>query len=285
VSTNGRLPESSLGFLPGSSRQLLRQLVPQTVALCAAFQAHFGKPLVITDAYRTYAEQVALKAAKGAYAATPGTSNHGWGRAIDFGSFVNVEGSPEYRWMKANAPRFGWSHPRWAEDNSPVGGQQEPWHWEANDAPVPVSNYLTAGGTIPTVPDIPSIDPLEETDMTPDQERLLREVHAAIGAGGAVGLADAETALGVARTIRSSTNGVPDVLASIRQDAAAIKADTWDVRLALSNSLPALKAAAASGGVDETALAKALAPLLTTGLTEAQVVAAVRSVFADAGHE
>ncbi|TAL13012.1 MAG: peptidase M15, partial [Frankiales bacterium] len=36
-------------------------------------------------------------------------------------------GSSTYRWLKANAPRFGWVHPAWAE---PGGSLPEPWHWE-----------------------------------------------------------------------------------------------------------------------------------------------------------
>jgi hypothetical protein len=37
--------------------------------------------------------------------------------------------------------------------------------------------------------------------------------------------------------------------------------------------------AASQGGVDEAALAKALAPLLSVGLTEAQVISAVKTAF------
>lgn len=158
---NGRLPASALGTIPGTARRLAVELVPQTAALRAAFAARFGKPLVVTDAYRTYEEQVRLKQDKGSYAATPGTSNHGWGRAIDFGSGVNVEGSPEYRWMKANAPRFGWRHPLWAEDRNPANGQQEPWHWEASETPVPVSNYTSQTGAVPTAPAVGPIAPID----------------------------------------------------------------------------------------------------------------------------
>lgn len=163
---NGKLPSSDLGTIAGTNQRVLTELVPQTNALRAAFQAHFGKPLVITDAYRDYATQVRLKAEKGSYAATPGTSNHGWGRAIDFGSRVNIENSAEYKWMKANAPRFGWFHPAWAEDNDPKNGQQEPWHWEA--VVVPVSNYQSiGGGSLPNV-DVSTpkpLTPLEDDDV------------------------------------------------------------------------------------------------------------------------
>lgn len=170
MALNGRLPGSDLAYITGTTRRILRDLVPQTDALRSAFLAHFGKSLVITDAYRTLQEQVDLKKQKGPFAATPGYSNHGWGRAIDFGSMVNVEGSPEYAWMKANAPKFGWSHPRWAEDHNPANGQQEPWHWEAAEAPVPASNYVHIAGA---VPDAPHLDPIPDIEpVLPKEDEM-----------------------------------------------------------------------------------------------------------------
>jgi LAS superfamily LD-carboxypeptidase LdcB len=47
--------------------------------------------------------------------ATPGTSNHGWGLAVDVWS-VGLNGRLE--WLLANQKRFGWSHEV----------QSEPWH-------------------------------------------------------------------------------------------------------------------------------------------------------------
>jgi LAS superfamily LD-carboxypeptidase LdcB len=58
-------------------------------------------------------------------AAVPGTSNHGWGLAVDLGCGVQSSRSAQYRWMIANAGRFGWVHPSWAF-HDPF----EPWHWE-----------------------------------------------------------------------------------------------------------------------------------------------------------
>jgi hypothetical protein len=165
VILNGRLPDAMLGTIPGTARRVLAQLVPQTAALRAAFAARFGKPLVVTDDYRTYEEQVRLKIEKGPYAATPGYSNHGLGRALDLGSGVNLEGSPEYLWMKANGPRFGWFHPRWAEDKDPSNGQQEPWHWEAAATAVPVSNYTQTGGQVPSAPSTGPVAPIPEEDV------------------------------------------------------------------------------------------------------------------------
>jgi len=56
--------------------------------------------------------------------ARPGTSMHERGLAVDFtcsGSLISSRSSPCYRWMAANAPRFGLR-------NLP----SEPWHWSTN---------------------------------------------------------------------------------------------------------------------------------------------------------
>ena len=56
--------------------------------------------------------------------ARPGTSMHEQGLAIDFsfnGSLITSRSSPGFRWLAANAGRFGLS-------NLP----EEPWHWSSN---------------------------------------------------------------------------------------------------------------------------------------------------------
>lgn len=136
---NGRLPGTHLRPVPGTSQDLRADVVDQTTAMREAFAVTFGKPLQLTDGYRDFDAQVRVKARKGKFAATPGTSVHGWGLAGDWGSGVEIDGSAEFEWMKANAPRFGWTHPLWAEDRNPANGQQEPWHWEAT--PVPAASY------------------------------------------------------------------------------------------------------------------------------------------------
>ncbi|MGH3094715.1 MAG: M15 family metallopeptidase [Streptosporangiales bacterium] len=96
------------------------------IALSQAFKKHFGYPISVTDSYRTLAGQERLFIEKGpVLAATPGTSNHGWGCAVDLGSGINQFKSPTFNWMKRHAPKYGWVHPAWAESNP-----FEPWHWE-----------------------------------------------------------------------------------------------------------------------------------------------------------
>lgn len=57
-----------------------------------------------------------------AMAATPGTSNHGKGLAVDFANLGGF-GGVGYAWMKKNAGQFGWNNDTGSRIN-------EPWHWE-----------------------------------------------------------------------------------------------------------------------------------------------------------
>ncbi len=91
--------------------------------------ANVGSPLCVTDSYRSYSEQVEVYQRKPSLAAVPGTSEHGWGKAVDFCGGVEDAGSSANEWMKANAGSFGWFHPDWAE---PSGSRPEAWHWEFN---------------------------------------------------------------------------------------------------------------------------------------------------------
>jgi hypothetical protein len=96
-------------------------------SLSEAYAVQFGDPVCVTDSYRTYDEQVAVFAAKPTLAARPGTSNHGWGRALDLCGGIQSFGTAEHVWMQANAPRFGFVHPAWAQAG---GSKPEAWHWE-----------------------------------------------------------------------------------------------------------------------------------------------------------
>ncbi|WP_425953460.1 D-alanyl-D-alanine carboxypeptidase family protein [Xylanimonas sp. McL0601] len=130
---NGRLPLdllSELSWAPGHS--LRPDAAAQLERLNIAFRAEFGHDLGITDSYRSFDGQVAARARVGHLAATPGTSNHGWGIAVDLGTEVNRFGTAPHRWMRENATNFGWELPDWAREN---GSKPEPWHWEFIGAP------------------------------------------------------------------------------------------------------------------------------------------------------
>ena len=124
---NGLIPPSAMCPLGVGGHQLRCDAAAAYRAMSAAFAAAFGSPICITDSYRTYASQVRLYGEKPTLAAVPGTSNHGWGLAVDLCGGIDHYGTAQYDWMKANAGRFGYLHPDWAE---PGRGREEPWHWE-----------------------------------------------------------------------------------------------------------------------------------------------------------
>ena len=68
-----------------------------------------------------------LYATKPNLAARPGTSNHGWGTALDLCGGIQDFGTAEHEWMFLNAPLYGWFHPAWAQRG---GSRPEPWHFE-----------------------------------------------------------------------------------------------------------------------------------------------------------
>lgn len=118
---NGRLSSDMLTPISQSGHRLAPFAANDWDALVKA-AASDGVPISITDSYRNFDQQVDLAARKGLYelgglAAVPGTSQHGWGMAVD----VNVDTDPRVKaWLNENAHRFGWV--------SDV--PREPWHYE-----------------------------------------------------------------------------------------------------------------------------------------------------------
>lgn len=90
---NGRIPASALGSVPGSNAGLLRLPAASYTAMHLESLRRSGISLHLIDgsigrAYRSYARQVIARAfwcgqGKCGNAASPGTSNHGWGITID----------------------------------------------------------------------------------------------------------------------------------------------------------------------------------------------------------
>jgi LAS superfamily LD-carboxypeptidase LdcB len=77
-----------------------------------------GIHLGINSAYRTYDDQVRVKAASaksGIPAATPGRSNHGFGLAVDLGNSTGARVNPsktpkEWAWVQANKHKYSFSN-------------------------------------------------------------------------------------------------------------------------------------------------------------------------------
>ncbi|MBW3606729.1 MAG: M15 family metallopeptidase [Actinobacteria bacterium] len=121
---NGRIPLPALASI-GAGHLLRTDAAAAWIKLQRAATADLGHTIGVTDSYRSYEAQVAVKTAKGYLAATPGRSNHGWGLALDLDT-GGWDGTA-MRWLQANAHRFGWHHPDWARID---GSKPEHWHWE-----------------------------------------------------------------------------------------------------------------------------------------------------------
>lgn len=121
---NGQLDRSELEPIKGAGSSktkghMLNDIAAKAYSEMVAAAEADGVSWEITDSYRDYETQVDVAARKGLYsqgglAAVPGTSNHGWGSAVDLK--LNDEA---LAWLRDNAERFGFT-------NIP----REPWHWE-----------------------------------------------------------------------------------------------------------------------------------------------------------
>ena len=131
---NGYLPDSVLQTISPTCR-IWAPAAPSLTGMMANAQA-WGILLTPESCYRTYDEQVALRnfwcgIGLCQYAAIPGTSTHGWGKAVDFADQFGqlTFTSPGYVWLTWYASVFCFHHPAFAEPN---GVAPEPWHWEWN---------------------------------------------------------------------------------------------------------------------------------------------------------
>jgi len=138
---NGQVPDDKMRALANWKKYLgsnqsdggrLRMYVDAALAvdklLVAADKAKVT--FKVNSCYRTYEDQVRVKKQYGGLAATPGTSNHGFGLAIDFaygGGAKLTPSTPQYKWLIENAATFGFKrlpyNPRHPES-------WEAWHWE-----------------------------------------------------------------------------------------------------------------------------------------------------------
>lgn len=125
---NGKIPDSELQTLSFSSGSKMNKKAAAAMEeMNKAYKADNGSDLTINEAYRDCATQIRYSKELGSRAAPapPCVSNHGWGLAADIE--VGAFGSSIYNWLKANAHKYGYVHPAWAE---PGGSNPEQWHWE-----------------------------------------------------------------------------------------------------------------------------------------------------------
>lgn len=154
---NGKLDTSKLTVIPGTSSNGWLQ---KEAAVAWALMVDWAKKddkfrintLLLTgrrSGYRTYKDQEDLFEAKGrkpALAAIPGTSQHGWGKAIDINvcyygqSQKGTASTYEMGWIEKTSNYFGYT-PYLNKDNPVINNQNnyfEAWHW----------NYLKKGRII-----------------------------------------------------------------------------------------------------------------------------------------
>ena len=144
VLENGRIPSDLLARskLGGVNKPvMLAEILPGYDNLAIAFAAKFPGNQIGAWGYRTYERQLSIRIEKPKLSAKPGTSNHGWGMAIDMHYFTNAGKrmslsftGAKFQWLETNAKQYGWFHPSWAKKNGPNkksnSKKEEPWHWE-----------------------------------------------------------------------------------------------------------------------------------------------------------
>lgn len=204
--TNGKLPPNLLAYtgMPGrTSSQLHTQALRSWKAMAAKVLELFAETLTVTsipDAYRSYAVQEATflqryttvplagrpsKVWNGvrywqkpgtAMSAVPGTSNHGWGLAIDACLWRLVDGTYRTVGITANAPMFDWLLGHADDYGFSWEAQSEPWHlrlFTGDKTPQAVLDYEAGPVTPP-----PSTAPIEvqvlKTTLHPDKRAELK---------------------------------------------------------------------------------------------------------------
>lgn len=115
---NGKIPAQALAPIGTTGHSMWAPAAANFEKLLADAKAD-GVDIGINDSYRTYERQLELVDRLGLYnegglAAVPGTSNHGWGRAVD----LRLDGEA-LTWMRANGEKYGF-----VEDTP-----RETWHW------------------------------------------------------------------------------------------------------------------------------------------------------------
>lgn len=130
---NGNIAKEMCTIPFMSTHKIHCRAVDDLGAMNKSYKAKFGTNLPIDtwkySTYRSYADQVQVKKTISApIVATPGTSPHGWGLAIDFkeGSKYSY-GSAIHNWLKTNGPKYGWEQMPWHQKG---GKYQEYWHFD-----------------------------------------------------------------------------------------------------------------------------------------------------------
>jgi len=248
--TNGKLPSLVLRAIPWATSQYVRfDILDNLIALNKAFRGVFGYNLTVNEGYRTYARQQDYYADPPSgvgTAARPGTSNHGWGLAIDFGNLGGKYGKP-YLWMLANAPKFGFVNPLWARDGV---GVEEPWHWESNKAKNVVPDQIKEFDMAISQADADLIVGTLLNYANPDSRESVYKL-----------LIDAEANAFGNQTVRRGAENVAAL-----QELADTKTIVMRLEAALAEQQALIAALSAAQGVDTEALSAAVVDGLVNGV-------------------
>jgi LAS superfamily LD-carboxypeptidase LdcB len=126
----------------GGTGAILKDFIDSFNRMCEHFYRDFGKKFLCSG-IRDFKTQIAVRkrsvnrggcpsmTVSGCSTAVPGSSNHGWGQAVDIKSVTRrtklTWKDPEFKWLQTHAGTYGWIHPSWAQKG---GSMPEPWHWE-----------------------------------------------------------------------------------------------------------------------------------------------------------
>lgn len=151
--SNGRIPMSAMTYDRRTGYGHPAAVASYLLLLAEADKAGID---LSGSMYRSYEAQAAGAAKYDSFAKVAGTSVHGWGAAIDIRDLVGGSSrthpglsntlmyeTEEYLWLKANAYKWGWGHPTWAQKG---GSKPEAWHWEFLALPNFMNSAAPAAG-------------------------------------------------------------------------------------------------------------------------------------------
>lgn len=167
---NGRIDPNNLQSIGVGQHRLYKDAAQAFIQMAKAYYDIKKKPLTVTDSYRPLQVQIDLILKKGYYkgeapvntsqtsglAAQPGTSNHGWGLAVDIAGADTFD-SDTYKWLATNAENFGFQR---IKDDT-----KEPWHWEYTKYKL---NPVAKVNTPPTPATAPTPTPTATTSTDTD---------------------------------------------------------------------------------------------------------------------
>jgi hypothetical protein len=124
ISSISKAANSSIVNMGADMARLNSRFRKDFEAMAADYELQTGEKIQVTDGYRSFASQVDVKRRKPNLAATPGTSMHGFGLAIDASS-DQMDKAARLGLLQ----KHGFYRPMMGQG----GGKYEPWHIESSN--------------------------------------------------------------------------------------------------------------------------------------------------------